>query len=224
MTIALSNIQELIERSLFERLRLACVEYGYLPDINSYADNPTGYASYLTALQTVITNKGFAIEVFGVSSKLAKYEKVIPRMVLDSFGFVPGSVGGDISQQFKLQTIDDVDSYYGYFTPPNNSDYHFNLYVTSGKSSQNRIMNAIISLALPSRGYIPIYNDSNSLILTELLSMVPNYEKNNSDVMENIYRYVIRDIYQYEMILSGNTVAPLIEVDLDLSGEHTIIE
>jgi hypothetical protein len=48
--MALSNIQERVERSIFEKIRLLLVTEGYLPDITNYPENNTGQQQWKTDL------------------------------------------------------------------------------------------------------------------------------------------------------------------------------
>jgi len=49
----LSSLQELVELTIFHRLRLEIVSQGYLPDISTYPNTTVGYTNYKAALAAI---------------------------------------------------------------------------------------------------------------------------------------------------------------------------
>ena len=124
---ALSNIQEIIERSLFEVIRLELVDKGYLPDIadtGTYPDNSTGWAQWEADLAAIIISMGFAIEIFSGGSSESRGVQKIPRIVIDSGNFLPGALGGDPRRFFSDQGAD----YQALVTPPQTVDFYLNFH------------------------------------------------------------------------------------------------
>ena len=215
----LSNIQEVVERSLFHSIRRHCVGKSFTPNINDYPNTPTGYDAYIAAFAPIITAKGFAIEVFNSGPPTDRELKQVPRLVIDTQGFIPGSIGGDQSQKYRM---DESGKYYGYITPPTTSDLYVNLHMVAGTPEQHRILNSILSLAIPRRGYVPFYNDENEVFFVQFLSYVPVREIGSPGIMETIARYVCKDLIEVEEIINiPPIISPLLRFDLHIESGET---
>jgi hypothetical protein len=191
--IPLSPIQEIIERSLFERLRLECVDKGYLPDITTFPETPAGQIAYSSAVNAIATagQDTFAIELFQNSSAHAKGMKRSPRIVINPQPFMEGSLGGDSSRVFTYNgTTYDVT-----ILPPQTSEYFFNVHLVSSSGAQNRILNALMSLSIPVRGYIPLYNSPTENLFVRKLSGF-NAPQTDEGIQETVYRFQIPDIFE----------------------------
>jgi len=192
--IPLSDIQELLERSVFHRIRKVCVDKGYLPDITTYTKNEAGQIAYDIAISAIVTSKGFAIEVFSNSNQEVKDVKKLPRIVLNSQDFMPGALGGANTRYYEKQISG---SYKKMVRPPQSSDYTFNVHLISETTKQARILNAIVALALPRMGYIPLYNDATRNVFTHVISSSDLTDQQNG-INERVYRYEIPDIFETE--------------------------
>ena len=142
-SIPLTDIQEIIERSLFERLRQEIVDKGYLPDISIYPDNQAGYDSYLSDKEVIISSKGFAIDIFNSGTNFSKGIKQIPRIIIKTGNFLPGDIGGDPKKFFELQ-VDDT--YIAKVTPPQTSDFYLNIHLVTNSTQQDRVLNSLLAL------------------------------------------------------------------------------
>ena len=158
----LSNLQELLERSIFHAIRELTVAEGYIPDINDFdVENVSAIVaeaerlSYEAAKVVIKDAKGFVIDIFGSSNNQVKGWKKVPRIVIDTSNFQPGILGGDTTPLYENVA--------GVFVKTSNpslsSDFFVNVYSVSGTMAQQRILTAIISQALPRRGYIKTYLD-----------------------------------------------------------------
>ena len=91
-----------------------------------------------------------------------------------------------------------------------------------------RIMNAILALALPRKGYIPLWNTSpvQNVLTRYLTNNVVSTEQEG--IIEHVYRYEIPDVWEIEDKLVNGNVAPLAQITLrqvvgDESLSNTII-
>lgn len=210
-TIPLTTIQEVIERSLFERLRTECVDKGYLPDITTYPETAAGNNNYIAALKAISNSaKGFAIEPFQNSSSQAKGMKRVPRIVINPQPFMEGALGGDSSRIYKLNgsTFD------AEILPPQTSEYYFNIHLISSSAAQMRILNAIMSLSIPVRGYIPFYNDNNENFFVRKLSGY-NAPQTDEGIQETVYRFQVPDVYEVVNSIVATGIAKLSEITID---------
>ena len=206
---ALSNTQELIERSLFEVIRKELVDKGYIPDITLFADDETGYDLYQAAVQTIVQNKGYSIELYNEGSNAAKGIKKTPRIVINTGNFLPGALGGDPQRIFQDQGL----YYQALITPPQTVDFFINIHLVSADVEQERILNSLLSLAIQRRSYIPFYSDPNETFFCRYLNFF-QMDDMNQGIMEKVYAYVTEDCYDTEDRVIMDNIAKLTQISL----------
>jgi len=209
----LTNIQEIIERSLFHRIRQELVDKSYLPDISdtgTYPDTAIGWAQWESDMNDIVTNMGFSIEVFSSGSNEAKGIKKVPRIVMEPGNFLPGALGGDPQRYFNDQGVD----YQALVTPPQTVDFYINFCLATNSTKQARLLNAIMSLAIPRRGYIPWYNDANKTFFARYLNY---YNRTDTDegIIEHVYAYEIPDAWDQEDVEAYSSIAKISEITLN---------
>lgn len=219
----LSEVQELIELTLFHSLRKTVVDNGYCPDIMLYPNDSAGSSQYISDLKAITIAKGFSIEVFNNSNPDHKGSKKLPRIVLISENYMPGEVGGDQSRFYtklgdgKFQVLQ---------RPPQVVDFSFKVYVDAETARQSRVCLGIVANALPTRGYIPIYQPfsnftpSNLFILQNTFFSVPAM---GDSVIEHVYGYVIKDVWLEEYSTLLGIVPPLREVNLRILENQRLL-
>ena len=223
----LSNIQEVIELTLFHAIRLEVVSQGYLPDIMSFADTPAGSAAYEAAIQAVVTAKGFCCEVFNNSNPDDKGVKKIPRITLKSEMYMPGDVGGDSSRTYVEHINQQGTKYFSaHIRPPMTVDFGFNIHLLCNNASQYRLMNSMLANAIPLRGYVPVFqraglNTETYNIFVENISFnaLP-ISRDDFAVLEYVLRYQVKDVFLVEFMQDLGNVAALNEIVLNLQDEN----
>ena len=214
----LSNIQEIIERSIFEKIRLLLVDQGYLPDIAAidefdnpiYPDTEEGWTQWETDIKNIVTTKGFAIELFNGGTSDARGVKKVPRIVMDPGNFLPGALGGDPRKFFKDQGT----HFEALVTPPQTVDFYLNMCLVSNNIVQNRILNSVLGLALSRRGYVNWYNDSTKTFFIRYLNFYDN-TTTRDNVIEHVYAYEIPDAWDREDLQVYAEVAKIEEITLE---------
>lgn len=216
-TTALSNIQEVIENSIFEIIRNELVDKGYLPNITDYPDTPAGVISYNNDLKAITVSKDFAIEIFNQSSNFHKGIKAVPRIVIKSGNFLAGSLGGDPKRFFE----DNTTNYLAKVTPPQTSDFYLDIHCVSQTSKQERVLNSLLSLAVPKRSYIKWYNDSTKTFFIRFLSF---HELDNlgQGLNEKVFSYEIPDCWDMEDIILPGTVSKINQITMDVRVQKYI--
>ena len=214
--IPLSNIQELLERSVFHKVRIECVDKGYLPDINSYPNTAAGQIAWDAALAAIVLDKGFAIEVFGYSNAQDKSTKKIPRIAIISQGFLPGALGGDLTPYFHPAgngTFNQLEM------PPQTADYYFNVHLVANTVQQIRILQAILAIALPRRKYINTYEDSTTFFIQNIGFL--SQDRAAEGIIEHVYSYEIPDMWETDPIVTATGIAPLAEITIESVTDGT---
>ncbi len=214
-TVTLSTIQELVERSLFERLRLECVDKGYTADITAFPETPAGYAAYQAAIEAIRNSVGFAIEIFNNQDNQNTGQLKVPRITIVPQPFMEGSLGGDQTRRY----VKDGPAYNAEVLPPQTSDYYCNIHLTGTTAAQMRILNAILSLSVPTRGWIPwLPNTLEGNFFAKRIGYFQNAfaEKGATDL---VYRYQIPDLFETDCEIVATGLSPLKQITLNTKVE-----
>lgn len=222
----LADIQEVIERSVFEAIRKQCVAKGYTPDIAdtlTYPDTPAGYTQYQTDLQAIWSqvppDPTFPIEIFSNANNEYTGQKKAPRIVIVSQDFLPGALGGDSTRIYQRDT--DSDPYTALVLPPQSADFHLNIHLVSQTVEQQRILNAILSNAIPRRGYIKRYTVAGDDLEFSGNLFIKNFGYVDvpglyDGMMEKVFRYEVSDVWETECVEDG-TFAEIQEINVDIN-------
>ncbi len=229
-SIPLENIEEKIERSFFEAFRLELVDKGYIPDIVNYDNTPASQTQWEADLKVIKDGVlGFAIEIFSTAGYQDRNTKKVPRVVINVQDFLPGALGGD---QTKVYTKGQ-DDYTAEHRPPQSVNYYLHVHLIANTIKQLRILQAVMALALPRRGYIKFYEESSfqqsgNLFIQNLTSI--EHPQTEEGIMEKVYRYEAQDIYETNNApavnpLTGNNVYPPIQqIDVDIDNDGNVTE
>lgn len=208
--LPLSNVQEVIELTIFHSILQELVDKGYTPDVRdtiAYPDTSAGMAAYNLAKQNIISDKGFTIDLFNNSNPDFKGGKNPPRIVIITEDPLPGDIGSD-----RGRVYEEVD---GRFTPlirpPDSYNLGFLIYLIADNAKEHRTLVSILANAIPSRGYLrisPRYDlqDFNIFVINTSSSLIPAAI---DGVIERVYRYEVRDIFLTDYIAIFNQVSPL---------------
>jgi len=203
--IALSNVEEVLERSLFQRLLDECIAKGYSPNVQNatlYPNSAVGFTALEAAYNTIVASKGYSIEVFNFAKGDARVRKKVPRIVIQTQSVMEGSLGGDSSRIYTLDNV--TNKYYAETLPPQTSDFIVDIHLIAETAIQMRVLNALLALAIPRRGFIPFYNDSAHKFFTLYLSYLEIQDK-EVGLIEKVYRYKIPDLFETnrDMVATG---------------------
>lgn len=210
--IGLSNIQELVERSLFESIRLLSVSEGYTPDITTFTQDAAGNTAYQAALDAIRSSKGFAIEIFNNQDSQNTGQLKVPRITIVPQPFMEGALGGDQTRRYvKNGAVYDAEA-----LPAQTSDYYCNIHLTGTTAVEMRTLNALLSLTVPTRGYIPwqdqVQLEGNFFVKRIGYFTNPDTDKGTTDL---VYRYQVPDLFETECIPIEQGIVPLNQITID---------
>jgi len=193
--MALDNIQERLERSVYRAIQVKLVDNGYWPDETSddYPDTPTGDTAWTSAVEGIIADKGFAIEPYGHSSSQSKGEKKVPRIVIIPRRFNPGDLGNP-SHPVVLTTDENPNVYYEAILPQQSVEFQFDIHIVSNKAAQDRILTAIIFAALGTKKFLPFYDDDTNRFFIEHYNYY-DLPDTTVGIEEKVYSYAIKDVF-----------------------------
>lgn len=206
--MALNNTQERLERSIYEAIYAILVREGYWPPHPSPGQIPSP-----ADIAAIISSKGFAIQPFGPSSSQSLGQKETPRIALIPGRFYPGDLGNEINTTV-IQDLDNVDNFIEVIRPPETMDYQIDIHLIGANAIQNRILTAIMSAALGSRGYIPFLDTGDLFFIRQIsYTEIPD---SIDGIQENVYGYEIKDIYIADDIVTNPDVPLISGIEIDI--------
>jgi len=211
--IGLSNIQERIERSFYEALRLRAVHEGFTPDITTYSQDQAGYDQYKIDLNAIYTAGGFAVELFGVSNPQDKGYKKLPRLVFSTESFMPGEYGIETTEWNEYQP--NTDTYQAKRTSQAITHQMFmSCYAVADTVNEMRTLVAMVNSTLPLRGQLKYADDPDNNFFVEMVDFVDLDDPTNG-IMEKVYRFRIPDIIWTDDILE-DTWVPIHYINMNI--------
>lgn len=224
-----SNIEENLERSIYHRIRMKAVEYGYALDIRNYQLDTEGnlldeaeQQKYDTDLKALEVAKGFAVEIFGYSNNQNIGKKKSASIVIDVESFLPGLTGLDTTARYESTG----DGKFAKFTGPSlTSDLFFGIKLICNKVKQLRVIHQIMVNALPRMGYIPWYYNNGLLadknIMLKYDSMA-DVSWLDEGIIEKVYRYEILDAHEtLDDIISGD-ISAIKEINVEINDNDNL--
>ena len=209
----LDTFRKLIQRSVFEALRLNLVGLGYTPDITTFVNTPEGFQDYNTALADIKQAKGFAAEIFNQSSPRGKGLKKVPRISLEYGAVFPGEWGSDGTPYPKLEE----GSYKYYRDGLVSLEMNFICRVVVKDTIQERILNQTVLQTLPPLSYIPYYSDPTNSFFVRFLSYTDLVEP-TLDTQEFVYVYNVPDINPDSPLSVGFNSVPITEINFEIQN------
>jgi hypothetical protein len=191
--MALLNIEERVEKSIFEIIRLRLVAEGYLPNIKAYTKDAAGSALYRAAMAAIrASSKKFCIEIFGMASPQARGETQVPRIIVQTQRALPGDLGTPITSK-----VVSGNKYETFRHPYSSVDMQVDIKIVWNTANQLRICNAIIAETLSQRGYIDFHDTPNNENKIYLEQLNAGYDIKDIDqgVTETIIAFQIKDLY-----------------------------
>lgn len=222
MNLTLPQIEDQVDFAFFKALNDICVALGYTADetdTTEYPDTDEGYQKLLAKVEEIKTTKGFAIGLFGVGVTDDKGYEKYPRIVIASRAFLAGDIGNNPE---PVYTKDHSGNTYKVETlPPRTSDYYLNVHAVTGNASQKNLLNGIIANALPKRGYIDLPDvPDRKIFIHEINTTTP--EEPDRAIMERIYSYEIKDLWESTPEVGPENSAPITQIDVAINDSETI--
>lgn len=212
MATILSDVQGLVERTIYKAIRAVTEEHGYIPVITSYPNTSIGAAAYQTAIDACVVAKGFAIEVFGHSNPQAKGNKTIPRIVIKPRRVIEGGIGMNVGTVNELNAGNA--DFKSFTVSGTTSNIHIEVRLVSNTAAQHRILHAILMAAMNFRGYLNMYTGSGQFFYAFIGY---NDEENTIEgIIENTYTYEVRDVDMMQQVIIDANVAKINEITFEI--------
>jgi len=209
----ITDIQTRIERSFYEAVRLRVVADGYTPDITTYSQDPSGFAQYQADLSQIKTDRGWAVEVFGMSNPEDKGYKNLARVVLYTDSFLPGEYGLDDSPFFELN----INGNYNEVIPTQNITHQLfmNCSIVCDHTDQFRYLTSVVNSTLPLRGLLRYYDIPELGFFVENTAYLDISDPING-VLEKIYKYRVPDVVWTESTITEDKYSAIEVINFKL--------
>jgi hypothetical protein len=201
----LSDIAQVVERSLEEAIYQVALTNNYTPDRDVYNTDST----YKAELEAIATANNFAVEIWGAGTSEEKQSMGVPRIVLSTGVWASGNLGSTPNGSYEDQGAD-----FNHIRPaPMTSDFRFTMSLVSRTAAEDRILHAIMASALPHRSYVPFYNDNTVTFL-----VIYRYSRLEPDLREGLtkkhYIYEAIDLYEVDDDVIASGIAKINEIQV----------
>lgn len=228
--MAINNIEERVERSIFERIRKNVVLEQYLPDISNGTRYPVnsngalteaGQNNWLTDCKAIKQAKGFCVDVLGASTTFSKGPKESPRIVIIPKRIIPGDIGFAPGHSYAINPLS-PDNFIKLPNPQESANMHFDVHLVSTSVKQSRFLNAILQRTLGLKKYLPFYDLSTERFFIKYYNYYDVSDTNDS-TEENVYSYEVQDLYLFDInndTIDGTgtgvtIISPIYEIDTE---------
>lgn len=203
------TVQEIVDRTLFELLRLELVAAGFYPDVTAY-NTEVDFNAAVVALASSQPDKS-CIEVLGVGMPNARGRANTNRIVIDRVGRSNGSVAAAPAILYERQ----VDTTYNkYQYPDKTEDLAYSIRAMAKSVYAKRVMSDLIVNVLGIRSYKNSLTDA--LTLTGeafLLEKTGEADVGNNDYLEEVFFYTVSDLWLQDFKLLKSGIPKLITFD-----------
>lgn len=205
----LSNVIEIIDRSIYKVIEDVAVENNYAVRKSDYLSDPNGFQQ---AEEAIANSRGFCVGIFGSNSPQQRGDLAMPRIVIDGKRFVPGYLGGNPDRVYDLNP--DTDLFDASVIPPLTHRYQFEIILYSVRVAEDRILHAIIDAALPNFSYVPFYNNPDLKFFVEQYSFRENPDF-SLGYEEKTYLYEAPEVFKSSDLLVQRGISPIKSVAVD---------
>jgi hypothetical protein len=203
--------QQIIERSIYASILTKLIEQGLTLNPEEYSPvTEQNAVKYNIDRQAIIDDKGVFIPLFGTGNSQSRGEKTVPRIVIDTGGFYPGDFGLD------NRTIDkEGDSFIVSEVPFEAIDQQIDIRLIYNKSTDGRLLHALLHTAIPQRGYIKPHNQESKPFDGNIFIYLSNYySMDNTDkgLSEDVYQFMVKDTLINPLVVL-DTIKPISEIN-----------
>lgn len=205
MTISI----ELLERTIYAHLVNAIVAAGYLPDRSLYTDE----IDFENARAQIRANKGFIIDLYSVTSPLAKEGKNDVKIVILRRNTAQGNIGASNTTFYK----ENNGRFDKYLRRGNTRTFPFEFRTIGNIVSAQRVMEQILYDTYGSASYLPVLDSFASTKVFDpkkkfLFVANGGVDVSVGQMTEKIYMYNALDIFVEKPVKILEDIPPVTEI------------
>lgn len=210
---------EELDRIFYERIRLALVESGLLPDITLYSDITAWQAARATLRTSLLLDRKVMVDVLGVGSWDDKGEKADARIVIMRGSRTPGSIGGSPST-FMESYIDAGGNrkFRKYKAPDSSDNLAYEIRTSTNDTETDKVMSRLMDKAFGRRRYLPTIDEQGKPTLKDVLVIsTGTFDFTEQRYIERAFRYLIEDVFLQEPELIQDNIPVLTSLSIGVS-------
>lgn len=206
---------EKLDRTLFEKLRLAFVAGGWLADFRSMGGDK---AAFVTAQDAIRASKGAVINVYSIGTGQAKGAQAYNKVTLHRVSIIPGDVGATGLTELVSDgagAFNKVDcgstSYY--------IDYEVRIFAE--KTSHERVMLETINRIFGGRQQLQAVDDSWDFTGNAFTLEMTNIQNvTSTEYFEWMMSLRVHNVFISEPVIIESGIPPLTQVDYQIDPDQ----
>ena len=213
---------EMIDRAIYERIRVALVSAGLLPDSTLFPDTQ----SFLAAKEVLRSNlaDGQIVEISGVGSSYARGGKTSCRVIIDNKGETDGTISClDVRDYESYTDVNGKRKFNKMLYPPVSKNVSYEIRFIATSIQKERLLKAILNTALSSRKTLKGIKDDGSedaesfvLKRTGLVNV-----SSVDNISEYMYSYLVVDVWLEEKTLLRANIPTMDNVTIEVNLENS---
>lgn len=217
---------EILDRTIYEHLRLELVKRGYLPDILAF-----GTKEEYNAAKEVINNTDgiYLVDIYGLGASDSRDKKHAHSIIVNRKPIIPSSLGGGTTYYTPNMNGEEIENYTKGKYPERSADVGYEIRIITNSVKLDRILTDIIFKALGwSRDIHTMEKDSDDMGI-KTVSCVFDGDVNvtSTDFIEKIYNYTLKDVWLDSTAVTYEGTIPVLKhINIDVkeqtSGEPII--
>lgn len=198
---------ETIGRTIYERLRLAVVSAGYLPNVVGMSA-----AEYAAAKAAIIQSGKQIIEVLGEGAPDTRDEKKMTRITVQRRSSNGGSLGGFPATFYVPGTA--PSTFKKLQMPERSRNVQYEVRLVSNTAEYDRIGDALILRALGQRRYLKCVKPDHTFETDEGFWFVRTGDADvtSTDLIERIYSFTAQDVWTEEPEVLLDDIKPMSQI------------
>lgn len=207
---------EELDRMLFERIRLAVVDAGYLPD-QLQSSTVAQWEQARELLRNSLPEPKQLIDVYGVSTATNKDEITSAKIVLVRKETEQGSIGAAGVTYFEKYKDGNGDTKFNKLMYPEETRYiNYEVWCTSDNVVYDRKLAEIVTEALGYKRYVKTYDFTTNTETDKEVFLQEAGERDYSkgEILERVYFYRLGDVFLQKTKTIRTNIAELKEVVL----------
>lgn len=221
--MALSNIQEIVERSIYEAIRKLLVSEGYIADVRDNLAFPkngedlseAGQVAWDASLKSIQQAKQFAVEIFNNSSSQTKGLKRVPRITIIPRRLMPGELGMEPGYTTK-QSEADPNAFENFENPSETSHLWLDVILTSNSTKQERFLNAVLGKVIGAKKFIPRYDKPTEKFFIKQTNYydIPDTQEG---IEEKVYSFEVPDLIMFGEKIGNTSIINMITMETKIT-------
>lgn len=201
-----------IDRTIYEQLRQKTVDASYLPDITAYPTTRQGKESWLSDRLSIVSEKGFLVDVFGVGASIDRGELASCRILVQRLD----SKNGDLTSS----RYESSESGFRKLIIKKSRDITYEIRIIARTAEQEQLLNDVVESSFSGSVKQILVNSGRNLPTDSKFTIrrQNDYNVGAYDHIERRYTYSVQDVFIGSDDNSDVTVVPIRTIDFTVNS------